>query len=344
MELSPRKRAVLAAIIKAYIETGEPVGSKNLAGLMENAPSSATLRNEMSELCELGFLEQPHTSAGRVPTNLGYRLYVEHLMKPPQLNKTIKEFIDKRLDEANCDPEQLPREAGNILSDLTGLPAISLYVADGGVSLKRLEMIKFSSRSAMLMLITSDGRSRNRIFRYGSGFTPELRNRFFEIVEKRIRGKPISELNRAYMQTIVAEAGIDLLKLLPLFTLIFDMSCEIEAQAVDLSGEALLYNVCGNADAARKIISLIERQDPFISIFEKISDKVTVIFGNDTDYRELEVAAFIAARFSSGSNYRGAVGVIAPKRVSYDQVIPSIEYLASKLTGIMTEAMKDMED
>ena len=97
MELSARKQAVLAAVVKAYIETGEPIGSKILTELLENAPSPATLRNEMNELCSLGFLHQPHTSAGRVPTESGYRFYVDTLMKPVGIGEASRRFIDSRL-------------------------------------------------------------------------------------------------------------------------------------------------------------------------------------------------------------------------------------------------------
>jgi len=99
MELSNRKRAVLEAIVKAYIKTGEPVGSKILVSLMENAPSSATLRNEMSELCELGFLEQPHISAGRVPTANAYKLYVNSLINSAEIHDSTKGYIDSLLSE-----------------------------------------------------------------------------------------------------------------------------------------------------------------------------------------------------------------------------------------------------
>ena len=120
MELSPRKQAVLAAIIRTYIETGEPVGSKVLTGLIENAPSSATLRNEMSELCGLGLLEQPHTSAGRIPTSNGFKVYVDSLMRPKQITASAKNFIDSRLSDIYCEflpTSYLNNEGKNSMSE-----------------------------------------------------------------------------------------------------------------------------------------------------------------------------------------------------------------------------------
>ena len=115
MELSPRKRAVLAAVAKAYIKTGEPVGSKTLAAMLKNAPSSATLRSEMSELCELGLLAQPHTSAGRVPTSRGLKTYVDSLMSPDKISEGDKAFIDRGLSNIHAAPEKIPEIGGELL-------------------------------------------------------------------------------------------------------------------------------------------------------------------------------------------------------------------------------------
>ena len=344
MELSPRKQAVLAAIIRTYIETGEPVGSKVLTGLIDNAPSSATLRNEMSELCELGLLEQPHTSAGRVPTSNGFKFYVDSLMQPVHITASAKNFIDSRLSDIYCDPEQIPALAGKILSDLTGLPAITCYVAEKAAEIRKTELIPVSNRSAMLLLITSDGRARSRIFRLGSSFTTELYERFREICCEAINGRPVTELTKAYMQSVAASAGIDSFILMPLFTAVFEMAGEIESRSVNLSGESCLYNICADEDTARRILSLVKRRDPILMMINDIPEGVGVVFGSDTGYKELKTDTVIAAKFGDNKNYRGAIGVIAPNRSSYEQVMPSIEYISRRLTDIMSDALKDMEE
>ena len=117
MDLSERKRVILAALIKNFIKTGEPVGSKALLELTGLGVSSATLRNEMSELCELGFLEQPHTSAGRMPTSAGYSFYFDRLMNRREVPDDLKLIIDKMLSDAAKDPEHLSSVAGQLLSD-----------------------------------------------------------------------------------------------------------------------------------------------------------------------------------------------------------------------------------
>ncbi len=343
MELSPRKQAVLKAVIKAYIENGEPIGSKNLTALLENAPSSATLRNEMSELCELGLLHQPHTSAGRVPTSRGYSFYVNSLMHKNQISETEKKLIDDALDSLNCEPEGIPTAVAQLLSKLTGLPAISCLITEKPPRVKRLELLPIGKSSVMLLLITDDGRTRNRIFRH-KGFTEQSEQCFNSILEKRIRGKAVTELNKAYMQNIIAECGIYSLDLMPLLTAIFETVSEIENTDVTLRGENALYNICGDENTARRITALINRRDPIISILDRIGDNVGAVFGADTSYSELWGETVIAAKFTAGDKYKGYIGIIGPNRMSYERIMPCIEYSAQRMTKIMTEAQKDMED
>lgn len=344
MELSPRKQAVLKAIVKAYIETGEPIGSKNLTAMLENAPSSATLRNEMSELCELGLLAQPHTSAGRIPTSLGYRLYVNSLMPKKEVSRTTAAYIDSELDELHCEPEGIPAAAAQMLSRHTGLPAIACLITERQPRIKRLELLPIGKSSVMLLLITDDGRTRNRIFRFGSQLSAEQQICFNELIEQKVKMRPVNELTKAYMQSVIAKAGLYALELMPLLTAVFETAAEIEQSGITLRGENALYNVCSDDDTAKKIISLIKQRDPIISILEGIDDSVGAVFGAETGYGELENGTVIAAKFSGADKYKGYVGVIGPNRMSYEEIMSAVEYTAKKLTEIMTEAQKDMED
>jgi len=341
IELTPRKQAVLRAIVKAYIETGEPIGSKILTGLIENAPSSATLRNEMSELVSMGLLEQPHTSAGRIPTNSGLKLYVNDLMLKSEIPNENKLFIDERFDTVTEMPENIPAKAGEILSDLTGLPVIACLITPGTTVIKKVELMNISRNTVMLLVVTNDQRTRNRIFRLSGEYTPQLLERFWEIVNTKIKGKPLEELSIGYMQSLVASLGIDSFKLMPLITAVFETAKQIEKMTVDISGASRLYNICGDEERSKRIISLIESRDPIISLFERVGDGV--VFGEDTGFSELGTDTLIAARFGN-EKYKGYLALIGPNRLSYERLIPTIEYTAEKLTTVLTAAQKDMED
>ena len=140
MDLSERKRIILAALIKSYIKTGEPVGSKYLLELTGLNVSPATLRNEMSELCELGYLSQPHTSAGRQPTSNGYSFYFERLMNHREVPSDLQLIIDKMLNDAAKDPENLASVAGQLLSNLTGFPTLMATVTREETYVKRIDI------------------------------------------------------------------------------------------------------------------------------------------------------------------------------------------------------------
>ncbi len=344
MELTPRKQAVLKAIVKAYIETGEPIGSKNLIALLENAPSSATLRNEMSELCELGLLHQPHTSAGRIPTVGGYRVYVNNLMNKAQPPANQRDFIDHSLETISCEPEGIPAAAAQMLTKLTGLPAFSCLITLNPPRVKKIELFPISRSSVMLILITEDGRTRNRIFRQNRVMSYETEKCFNDIIRNRITGKRVNELTKAYMQSVIAETGLYSLELMPMLTAIFEIACSIEETDLTLKGENALYNISGSEETAGRIVSLINRRDPIISILEGIGDSVSAVFGADTGYPELNGEVLIAAKFSGTDKYTGYLGIIGPNRMSYEHIMPDIEYTAARLTEIITEAQKDMED
>lgn len=343
MELSNRKRAVLEAIVKAYIKTGEPVGSKILVSLMENAPSSATLRNEMSELCELGFLEQPHISAGRVPTANAYRLYVNSLIDSAEINDSTKGYIDSLLNDSLLSPEQSSEKAAEILSRLTGLTAFSYNAADSAVTLKRIEVLKISRHSLMLLIITSDGRTANTICRIDRPFTIELHEKLLNVFKNRLYRKTLSELNKAYLQNVIASDLFDNFSLVPIFTAVFDMADSLSESKVSIAGQSGMYNVFGE-EKARRVLALLSRKDPLVSIADSVEDNAKVIFGDDTPYNDLKNATLIIARYGDSATPLGKIGIIGSDRMSYEQIIPSVKYMASRLTYICKEFKKDMED
>lgn len=344
MELSPRKQAVLAAVTKAYIKTGEPVGSKALTALLKNAPSAATLRNEMSELCDMGLLAQPHTSAGRIPTSSGFKLYVNSLMTPEKLSDGMKRRIDSKLSGLHCAPEKIPTEAGNLLSDLTGLPAVVCFKTDGSPKIRNAEIFPVSKGSVMLLIVTADGRTRHTVLRLGTDYTKGYAEKCRAIIVRRINGRRTDELTRGYMQSVAAEAGTDAFALMPLFSAVLESAAGIESSGAFLLGEQRLYGICESQAAAKRILSLVALREPMLTLTERFDGNVGTVFGRDSGFRELENNTIIAAKYYGSDRFKGTLSVIGPNRMSYGQIIPSVEYTALRLTEIMTGAQKDMED
>lgn len=343
MELTPRKKAILAEIVKAHIETGEPIGSKILSLRLKDSPSTATLRNEMSELSEMGYLEQPHTSAGRQPTSKAYRLYVSELMGKRDLSHEGKEIIDTMLEGVRPDPESIGSAATEILSTLTGLPVISAPGKQTGVIIKRVSLLPMGRGAAVVFVISDDGRTRSRLIRLSSPFTPELSIRFDNIVNSKICGREASSLDKAYLQAVAISAGFDALSLAPLLSSVFDMARELRTSKVDMGGEANLFSLCGDDASARRVLELLRTSEAVYNILSKVSTPVGVVFGDDTEYGELAPTGLVVASYSEDDT-AGKIAVIGPTRMAYESIIPSATYLAQRVGAIISEMLKGLEE
>lgn len=342
MELSKRKLDVLSAIVKSYIETGEPIGSKNLMTMLENSPSSATLRNEMNALCSLGFLSQPHTSAGRTPTSMAYKLYVSNLMHPHSLEEQTKAFINSRLSEAGYDTESIPKTASAVLHRLTGYPVISYNFVSDDVFVKQVKLLPVSRKTAVLLMIFSDGRTKNSICQIHSGLTADITTEFIKIVNNSIKGKKLKDLTRAYLQSVIAAAGINALNLTPLFTTLLGIAETASQSSVDIHGASSLYNFCGE-EQSKRIAMLANRENP-PNVLSFDSDDTEIIFGNDTNLAELKNTVIITSKYYCNDKFCGNIGIIGPDRINYEQIIPSVEYVSKKITALLADAVNDMED
>ena len=165
MALDGRKAPILKIVVERFIQTGEPVGSKYVAQAMGNSVSSATIRNEMSALEEAGLLEQPHTSSGRVPTHMGYRVYLDEMMEQEPLTARERGEIDALFNVRNADPDQLLRDAAASLAELTRLAAVSTTMIPHTVTVKRVEIISAGRRTAVILLVASSGVIKNKVCR-----------------------------------------------------------------------------------------------------------------------------------------------------------------------------------
>lgn len=344
MELSDRKKAILSAVVKLYINSGEPIGSKMLCEILENAPSSATLRNEMNALCDLGLLSQPHTSAGRIPTAKGYRFYVESLMDKGEINENEKSIIDGNLNSSNCDPEKLPEKAVEILSFLTGLPAFSAKIANDAVTLKRIELLPMGNHSAMLIIITSDGRSRSRLCHISTTLTATMISEFDKYITKRVINKNLETVTPAAMQSITVQSGINVLNIMPLITALYQMVDDIKNSCLSVKGSSNFFTMGLKRETADEINAIISSPDMLLPLIAKADKPVNIMFGGDTEYSALKSSSIILARYGAESRDIGCIGIIGPNRMSYEKLLPCVRYTADKINELLKYTLKDMEE
>ncbi len=343
MQLNDRKRAILSAIVKTHILTGEPVGSKALSQIFNFGLSPATLRNEMSDLCELGLLEQPHTSAGRVPSHTAYRLYAENLINIGKVPSDIRNSIDSMFAYLPSDPEYIPREATRMLSQLTGLTAISATIVDNDSSVVRVNLMPLGRRTVMLMLVTSTGAAKNRICRSNTQLDNSTLALFNRLVNEKIIGAKLKSLTPAFMQTLISSAGVEAFSVISLVTSLFGIINDIQHSKVCISGESNLFKHLKSEAQAGRLLEFISRSDAICELLSKMQGNIGLVFGKDTDISALGPTCMIVAKYKAGNSAPGRIGIIGPTRMAYENVIPSIEYFAYKLGNAMTEALSDME-
>lgn len=338
MELNNRKREILAAIIKTYIETGEPVGSKMLCTLLGTNLSSATLRNEMSDLCEMGYLKQPHTSAGRTPTSSGIRFYLSQLMPTSVLDEQLKSRIDSMVKALPNDTESLIPAAAQSLSKLTGLPSISAVMESRGVKVSAAGAVRIGSRSVLVSLLTSSGMSGSRVCKNIWPVTDAQIAKFNKIAEHNIKDISLSEFGAARMQTISLDAGDDSLALSNMFACIFELACELNRPRISVKGAASIYGFSEFAEDAGKLLEFTSRHDLLLSLLNRVSAPVAVVLGEDSGIAALKSAGLVIAGYNIGGIRAGRLGVLGPIRLNYQRLIPSIEYfsagIAKKLSAV----------
>ncbi len=343
MELSKRKADILAAIVKYHIATGEPVGSKWLTGVLENAPSSATLRNEMSDLCALGYLAQPHTSAGRIPTSKGYEFYVSRLMDEDVLSDSFKSEVDEFLYNCAHDAQGLPEAAAKLISRVTGLPAFCGKIANESLKIQKVEVIPMGGQLAMLVAFTSDCRVGSKLCRCSVAFNNEKRDTLLKILKTHAEGESLGALTAGNMQNMLKTCGQDALNFLPLMASFADMINEMGRSDIRIFGESNMYSLFGGTDYAGELSRFLERKEGLLSIIERTYDKAAVIFGCETGYRELNRSTLVVAPYGPKGASVGRLGVIGPTRMSYGRILPSIAYISLKVSELMNKNLEFTE-
>ena len=337
MELSDRKRRILAAVIDGYIETAEPVGSRAVAVRTGLNLSSATIRNELVELTAMGYLEQPHTSAGRIPSPQGYRLYVNELMHGYRLSIEEAESINRRLRERLQQLDRLISDIGSVAAQITRYPALALF-PPAPVTISRFDLIYVDANTFIIVVMLSNDTVKNKLVQMAVQIEPELLSklallfnvRFTGLLEHQIDQNTIIAVERAAGDTIGATS------------VIASFALELLLQAG--SGEAFVTGAqrllelpeFRDPDKAQRLLSYLADEGRLIELSAPESDDgVRVTIGPENPAEELSDSSVIMASWSAGENVQGFVGVVGPTRMDYSLVAARLHYFAEQLSRLM---------
>jgi len=325
---SQRKQRILAAVVELYNETGEPVGSKRLMEVLPDDVSSATIRNEMAQLAELGFLEQPHTSAGRIPSPIGYRYYIDHLLPHKELPAGERARLESELRERAREPERLLENAGKLLAELTACTALCVPATGAEVRVKRIEIAPLGRTMAMLALLTSGGAVKSKVVRTHTEITPESLEVFVRLIKDTLIGAPLNFFTQAGLQSLAARAGAQFLAITPLLAGIADL-------AEDLRSAEMLVGNPGFAQppawehGAETLLRHLQSQAPH---------SLKVLLGAEVAHTpDLRNVTLVVAPYAIGQQHGGLLGIIGPLRMDYANAIPGLRFIAAILGKMLSQ-------
>ena len=346
MSLSDRKRRILKAIIDEYIENAEPVGSKIIAARGRLDVSPATIRNEMSELEELGYLEQPHISAGRVPSTAGYRLYVNELMQPQQISVSEAEAINRALGSRMRELEKMLREFGCLVSQLTNYTTYTLTTHASSEKVKKFDVFLIEPRTAIAVVVTSSGILKNKRIKLPY---PPSENEIFiatRILNMYFTDRTLDEISLSLIKRASAEAG-------ELASLITDVA-EFAGEVLDETREGDVY-----LDGISRILNHPEYRDPEKAqeLLTYLTDKQGIIrhaqehfaddalpgqirysIGTENSDLPLKDAGIVYGTYDLGKNLQGVIGIVGPRRMDYAKVAANLNYFITGFNKLLKDS------
>ena len=345
--MDDRKMKILAAVVDEYIRTGEPDGSKAIMSCI-NA-SSATIRNEMAELEKQGYLEQPHTSAGRIPTYSGYRLYVDQLLETNPLSEEERQLISRMLPENEYTEERLVKSASTALAKLTSCATFVSSENPRFSVISKVEVIPTGKRLYVLLMITSTGKIKNRTCRLELDLTDEQLESFTGFVKEHLEGVPVDVLSDEMLEKLQTAMGTYLLAMSPLVQGLFDMSKEIKKRDIDVSGAKNLIG-CKEIDQ-HELMSFIDDSEGLMRLVDDSFSGINVVFSEENDSFLVSNTSLVSSNFLKDGKVAGHLGVIGPMRIDYKKIIPYVEFFTERISEILSsneniinEEYEDNED
>ena len=340
MELTERKKKVLRSVVDLYIRTAEPVGSKAITELPDMQYSSATIRNEMAELTAMSYLEQPHTSAGRVPSAMGYRLYVDELMADYRLSMDETKSINTAIEEKMQQVDKLVEKVAKLVSQATDLPAISVAARAGGATVKRFELILAGQGSVILVVMLTDEQVVNKLIKLPVNVTEEDLRILSAVLNATLTHLPAGEFSQELLERVMGSAGAAA-SLVPIVM-------EFTAETLNRQGTANMA-VAGqmrllgqpeyrDVDKAQRVMSSLDEEAlANLPAVMQNANGTKVLVGPEHVAQELKDTSVVMTKFDIGDGMQGMIGVVGPTRMDYAKVTARLSYFAESLSKMFAK-------
>ena len=335
MNMTERRKRILRAVVEHYIETAEPVGSKIIADLAQLDCSSATIRNEMATLEKMGYLEQPHTSAGRIPSPAGYRFYVNELMEKHKLSMQETERINEAMHLKMRELDRVIDQAGKLVSQFTNYPAFALTAGRDRIYISRYDLLMVDPNSFIVVAMTNTNVVKNKLVHLPSNITEPQLQLLNALLNTSFTGKTLQEITPDLMQVAEKAAGSSygLISLVVSFAM--EVLDDLEHSNIHTAGASQLLNH-PEVDKAHKLLTYLA-DDPNLAhltapmMSESEDEGPKVFIGPENVAEELKDTSVVLASYDIGDGMKGVIGVVGPTRMDYAKVTAKLSYLADNL-------------
>lgn len=333
MELSERKKKILRAIVDNYVRTAEPVGSKMIAEMPGMDISSATIRNEMAELTQLGLLEQPHTSAGRIPSPAGYRFYVDELMNDYRLSVDETKSINQAMEVKMQEFDKMISQVGRMVSKLTNLPAYAVASAPRGVTVKRFDLIAAEENSFILVVMLASERVKNKLIHLPVAVDETDLRALVAVLNATLTDLTAEQITPDVLSRVTRSAGTAA----ALVPIVLDFTMELlreQKSEVYMTGHAKLLTQPEFRDPDKAQTLLTSLDEEMISNLPATLASVSgtqILVGPENVAEELRESSVVMTKFDIGGGMQGMIGVVGPTRMDYAQITARLSYFAENL-------------
>ncbi len=343
MELSERKQKILDAIIRTYLETGEPVGSRTISKYTDLNLSSATIRNEMADLEEMGYIVQPHTSAGRIPSDKGYRLYVDEIIRSKdQEVSEIKEMMIRKTDQM----EKMLKQIVKVLASNTNYATMITGPSLHNTKLKFIQLSRVHEMQLLAVIVSDGNIVRNQIIDLDETMDEDQVLRLNLLLNTRLNGLTIEEISLGLITKLKEEAGIHSGVVSQVVDAVADaISVEEDEVPVYTSGATNIfkYPELADPDKASELISALEEKDSLVHMLREEQEEgdpgtgIQVYIGGKTEMQSMKDCSVVTATYDLGKGMKGTIGIIGPKRMDYENVVDNLKVLKKQLDSIFKE-------
>jgi len=344
--LDERKVKILDAIIRNYLATGEPVGSRTISKYTDLNLSSATIRNEMADLEELGYIVQPHTSAGRIPSDKGYRFYVDHLMKEKDREVSeMKEFVIEKTQKM----EQVLKQVAKMLATNTNYATMISAPAYHNNKVKFIQLSQMEGNQVLAVVVMNNNIVKNQVIDLNDDLDNETLLKLNILLNTALNGLSLQEINLGTIARLKEQAGIHSQVVSDVMDALAQALSENEDLQIYTSGATniLKYPELSSSESATNLLSAFEEKEELISLVnESLSGDdagtgIQVYIGNETPIQTMKDCSVVTATYELGDGVKGTIGIIGPKRMDYENVMDNLRTLRSQLDGILNKEKGD---